>query len=130
MTTPNWWYPCRGQQPVDSKGTRSHSSRGTTPIARSLERTAADFPAEDARKVIVLITDGIEACDEDPCAVSRMLQEEGIVVKPFIIGIGLEEEYKDTFRCVETFRRSDLLRLKRCWTLSSSRRWIPPSRWI
>ena len=78
-------------------------ARGTTPIARSLERTAEDFPAEDARKVIVLITDGIEACDEDPCAVSRMLQEEGIVVKPFIIGIGLEEEYKDTFRCVGNF---------------------------
>ena len=78
-------------------------ARGTTPIARSLERTAADFPAEDARKVIVLITDGIEACDEDPCAVSRMLQEEGIIVKPFIIGIGLEEEYKDTFRCVGNF---------------------------
>ena len=78
-------------------------ARGTTPIARSLERTAEDFPAEDARKVIVLITDGIEACDEDPCAVSRMLQEEGIVVKPFIIGIGLEEEYKDTFRCVGHF---------------------------
>ena len=32
-----------------------------------------------------------------------MLQEEGIVVKPFIIGIGLEEEYKDTFRCVGNF---------------------------
>ena len=78
-------------------------ARGTTPIARSLERTAEDFPAEDARKVIVLITDGIEACDEDPCAVSRMLQEDGIVVKPFIIGIGLEEEYKDTFRCVGNF---------------------------
>ncbi len=78
-------------------------ARGTTPIARSLERTAEDFPAEEARKVIVLITDGIEACDEDPCAVSRMLQEEGIVVKPFIIGIGLEEEYKDTFRCVGNF---------------------------
>ncbi len=78
-------------------------ARGTTPIARSLERTAGDFTNEPARKVIVLITDGIEACDEDPCAVSRMLQEQGIVVKPFIIGIGLEEEYKDTFRCVGNF---------------------------
>lgn len=78
-------------------------ARGTTPIARSLERTSKDFPPEDARKVIVLITDGIEACDEDPCAVSRMLQDQGIVVKPFIIGIGLEDEYKDTFRCVGNF---------------------------
>ena len=32
-----------------------------------------------------------------------MLQDEGIVVKPFIIGIGLEDEYKDTFRCVGNY---------------------------
>lgn len=78
-------------------------ARGTTPIARSLEKTAEDFSKGNARKVIVLITDGIEACDEDPCAVSRMLQDEGIVVKPFIIGIGLEDEYKETFRCVGNY---------------------------
>ncbi|MFT3886013.1 MAG: vWA domain-containing protein [Flavobacteriales bacterium] len=39
---------------------------GTTPIARSLERAAKDFPDTKARNVIILITDGIEACDEDP----------------------------------------------------------------
>lgn len=78
-------------------------ARGTTPIARSLERAAEDFPPGDGRKVIVLITDGIEACDEDPCAVSQMLQDRGIIVKPFIIGIGLEEQFKETFRCVGNF---------------------------
>ncbi|MDA0303648.1 MAG: VWA domain-containing protein [Bacteroidetes bacterium] len=78
-------------------------ARGTTPIARSLERAAEDFPAGNGRKVIVLITDGIEACDEDPCAVSQMLQARGIIVKPFIIGIGLEEQFKETFRCVGNF---------------------------
>ena len=56
-------------------------ARGTTPIARSLERAAEDFKPGDGRKVIVLITDGIEACDEDPCAVSTMLQARGIIVK-------------------------------------------------
>jgi Ca-activated chloride channel family protein len=78
-------------------------ARGTTPIARSLERAAEDFPKGDGRKVIVLITDGIEACDEDPCAVSKMLQQRGIIVKPFIIGIGLDDQFKETFRCVGNF---------------------------
>jgi len=64
---------------------------GTTPIARSLERAAGDFPDRKARNVIILITDGIEACDEDPCAVSRALQAKGIILKPFVIGIGLED---------------------------------------
>ncbi|HMZ49880.1 MAG TPA: VWA domain-containing protein [Flavobacteriales bacterium] len=73
---------------------RSVRCLGTTPIARSLEKAAGDFPDNKARNVIILITDGIEACDEDPCAVSRALQAKGIILKPFVIGIGLEDAGK------------------------------------
>lgn len=77
---------------------------GTTPIARSLLRSANDFPAcADCRNIIVLITDGIEACDEDPCAVSAMLQKKGIVLKPFVIGVGLDGSQKKAFDCVGTY---------------------------
>jgi len=78
-------------------------AQGTTPIARSLERAGDDFPDSNGRNIIILITDGIEACDEDPCAVSRMLQAKGIVVKPFIIGIGIEDKYKESLKCVGNF---------------------------
>jgi Ca-activated chloride channel family protein len=78
--------------------------QGTTPIARSLEKAAGDFPDEPgARNIIILITDGIEACDEDPCAVSRALQQKGIILKPFIIGIGIDDKYKQTFQCVGNY---------------------------
>lgn len=76
---------------------------GTTPIARSLEKAAHDFPDNKARNVIILITDGIEACDEDPCAVSRALQAKGIVLKPFVIGIGLEDAGKYSLKCVGNY---------------------------
>lgn len=77
-------------------------AQGTTPIARSLLHAADDFALCDGpgRHVVLLITDGIEACDEDPCAVSRALQAQGVTIKPFIIGIGLEEQYQKTFQCV------------------------------
>jgi len=79
-------------------------ARGTTPIAISLEKGAYDFPKTDnSRNIIILITDGIEECNMDPCAVSRLLQKEGIVLKPFVIGIGLDETYKKTFDCVGTY---------------------------
>lgn len=75
--------------------------RGTTPIARSLEAAALDFPkSTKSRNIIILITDGIEACDGDPCAVSADLQQQGIILKPFIIGIGLDENLKKSFDCV------------------------------
>lgn len=75
--------------------------KGTTPIARSLELAARDFPvANNTRNIIILITDGIEACDGDPCAVSKALQERGVTLKPFIIGIGLDVDFIQTFKCV------------------------------
>ncbi len=79
-------------------------ARGTTPIAYSLEKGAYDFPKTDnSRNIIILITDGIEECNMDPCSVSRLLQREGIILKPFVIGIGLDETYKKTFDCVGTY---------------------------
>jgi len=78
--------------------------KGTTPIARSLEKAAGDFPdCDNCRNIIILITDGIEACDGDPCAVSQALQKKGIILKPFVIGVGLDDEFKDTFNCVGNY---------------------------
>lgn len=77
---------------------------GTTPIAGSLMKSADDFPpCEDCRNIIILITDGIEACDGDPCIVSKKLQRQGIILKPFVIGIGMDENFKESFECVGTY---------------------------
>jgi Ca-activated chloride channel family protein len=80
--------------------------RGTTPIAYTLEQCGDDFPSPGSpsvRNIIILITDGIEECDGDPCAVSLMLQKKGIVLKPFVIGIGLDESFKNAFGCIGKF---------------------------
>lgn len=83
---------------------RNIEPRGTTPIARSLEHAANDFPhCPECRNVIILITDGIEACDGDPCAVSLALQKQGVILKPFVIGVGLDLEFKKTFECVGNY---------------------------
>ncbi len=78
--------------------------KGTTPIAYSLEQAANDFPeCDNCRNIIILITDGIEQCDGDPCAISLALQKQGVILKPFVIGIGLDLGLKNTFDCVGTF---------------------------
>lgn len=78
--------------------------RGTTPLASSLEQSVKDFPScEDCRNIVILITDGIEACDGDPCEVSLKLQKQGITLKPFIIGIGLDVNFKESFNCIGTY---------------------------
>ena len=85
-----------------SQKLRSIVPRGTTPIAYSLEKSAEDFPVcKDCRNIVILITDGIEECGGDPCSVSIMLQKRGIILKPFIIGIG--KNFKESFDCVGTY---------------------------
>lgn len=80
---------------------RALSPKGTTPIANSLAATVGDFPPrENCRNIIILITDGIEACDGDPCAVARDLQRQGIMLKPFVIGIGLDPMFQKSFECL------------------------------
>ena len=78
--------------------------KGTTPIAHSLELCVKDFPpCDNCRNIIILITDGMEECGGDPCAVSMKLQSMGITLKPFIIGINIDEEFRKTFECVGTY---------------------------
>jgi len=77
--------------------------KGTTPIAYSLEQAGADFPVcKECNNVIVLITDGIEACDGDPCAIAKALRSKGVSVKPFVIGIGLDLSYLNQLECIGT----------------------------
>ncbi|MFC2079951.1 VWA domain-containing protein [Bacteroidota bacterium] len=77
------------------------SPKGTTPIAHSLELAAGDFPpCSQCRNIIILITDGVEACDGDPCEVSDDLQKKGITLRPFVIGIGNDPGFKETFGCL------------------------------
>lgn len=78
--------------------------KGTTPIAHALEQAANDFPSGgDTRNIIIIITDGIESCDGDPCAVSLALQRKGIFLKPFIIGIGMDAQFEEQFGCMGSF---------------------------
>ncbi|MDF9796691.1 Ca-activated chloride channel family protein [Catalinimonas alkaloidigena] len=74
---------------------------GVTPIAYSLEQAANDFTNDpEYRNLIIIITDGIESCGGDPCAVSLSLQEKNIFLKPFVIGLGMDNDYRDEFACV------------------------------
>lgn len=74
--------------------------KGTTPIAKSLELCGNDFPQSPSRNIVILVTDGIEECGGDPCAISAALQKKGIFLKPFVIGMGIDESWKKTFECV------------------------------
>lgn len=82
-------------------------AKGTTPIARSLEASAGDFPDMNSRNIIILITDGIEACDNDPCVIAKKLKDKNINVTPFVIGLGLDLSYLEKFKCIGAYSEAE-----------------------
>lgn len=86
---------------------RTLSAKGTTPIARSLEAAAGDFPDNKSRNVIILITDGLEACDNDPCVMAAKLHDKGVNITPFVIGLGLDLSYLDQFKCIGYYSEAE-----------------------
>lgn len=82
---------------------RTIKAKGTTPIAMTLQASAEDFPDKNAKNVIILITDGLEACPMDPCAVAMELKKKDINVTPFVIGLGMDLSYLEKFRCIGSY---------------------------
>lgn len=74
--------------------------QGMTPIAYSLQQAPNDFPADDkSLNSIILITDGNENCDANPCLASKNLSEKRISLRPFIIGLGAGQEFLEKLKC-------------------------------
>ena len=78
--------------------------RGKTPIGYSLEQSAYNFPKDPkSRNIIILITDGIETCGSDPCAISLALQKQGVFLRPFVIGMNLQDAARSQFECTGAY---------------------------
>lgn len=79
-------------------------AQGQTPIAYSLLEAAKDFPDDkDVVNSIILITDGLESCNGNPCEASLELKKKRVTINPYIIGLDIESELIKEFECIGTF---------------------------
>jgi hypothetical protein len=74
---------------------------GWTPISLALQRAGEELQAgENVRNVIIMVTDGEETCEGDPCTVSQALAQGDTQVRIDVVGFGLAPEVADTLRCI------------------------------
>ncbi len=75
--------------------------RGKTPIAYSLQTSAANFETyQSGNNNLVLISDGIESCDGDPCAEATALAAKGIGVRVHVVGFDVDAETRTQLECI------------------------------
>ncbi len=73
--------------------------RGDTPIAYALQQGANDL-GTDGKRRIILVSDGEETCDPDPCATVKNLVNSGIDVQIDTVGFAVEETARKQLSCI------------------------------
>jgi Mg-chelatase subunit ChlD len=80
---------------------RSLKAQGYTPITYVLTLAAEDFPKDSpGDKTIVLVSDGKETCQGDPCAAAQALAESGARLVVHTVGFGVDEVTKSQLECI------------------------------
>jgi len=78
-------------------------AKGETPIAEAILQGAKGFEQlKGGKNSIVLITDGIEECQGDPCAAAETVKNMGVDVKINIVGFAHNAEQRAAIECVAT----------------------------
>src|SRR5690606_11429230 len=65
--------------------------KGKTPIADSLRAAAEALKTTETRATVVLVSDGIETCAPDPCAVATELKKAGVGFTAHVVGFDVTD---------------------------------------
>lgn len=100
--------------------------KGMTPITASLEMAAEGLGYKESKATVILVSDGLETCDADPCTAVRKLEKLGVDFTVHVIAFDLKPEETQKLRCIsETtggrfFPASDAASLKDALDLAVS----------
>lgn len=75
--------------------------KGQTPIAQTLTESIAWVQMDNPENpTVVLITDGVETCEGDPCSAAKALADAGIGARVHVVGFDLSPEERAKVECI------------------------------
>jgi len=74
--------------------------RGRTPLTDAVRMAAEDLSYEDKPATVILLSDGVETCNADPCALGRELAQRGVNFTAHVIGFDIAEGDRADLICL------------------------------
>ncbi len=74
--------------------------KGKTPISRSLKKAAQELRYTEEKATVILISDGKETCDLDPCKTAQELEAMGIDFVIHVIGFNVDQKTDEQLECI------------------------------
>ena len=66
--------------------------KGKTPMTDAVVAAAEALRYTEERATVILVSDGIETCEPDPCAAARLLEETGVDFTAHVVGFDVADD--------------------------------------
>ena len=73
---------------------------GKTPLTAAVRKAAEALKYTEDKATVVLITDGLETCNADPCALGKELKASGVDFTAHVVGFGLTADEGRQVACL------------------------------
>jgi hypothetical protein len=74
--------------------------KGKTPISASIRMAADELKFTEDKATVILISDGKETCNADPCKTAADLEKLGINFTAHVIGFDVDKETSKQLKCI------------------------------
>ncbi|MGL5010525.1 MAG: vWA domain-containing protein, partial [Paracoccaceae bacterium] len=92
--------PATGRAAAISTAAEFMNFTGKTPLTEAVRQAAAALHSNDQQATVILITDGADNCEGDPCALATELEQNGPAFTAHVVGFGLKPEERETVTCL------------------------------
>jgi hypothetical protein len=74
--------------------------KGKTPITAALRRAADELHSAEQKATVIVISDGLETCNADPCATATELEASGVDFTVHVVSFGATDEETRQLQCI------------------------------
>ncbi|MGI9351951.1 MAG: vWA domain-containing protein [Rhizobiaceae bacterium] len=74
--------------------------KGKTPLSEAVRRAAEELKYTEDKATVVLVSDGKETCDADPCALGNELEKLGVDFTTHVIGFDVKKSETQGLQCL------------------------------
>ena len=92
--------PGPGTGPAIAEAANALQFKGKTPLSAAVRMAAAELRSTEEKATVILITDGIETCQADPCALGAELEASGVDFTAHVVGFGLSADEGAQVACL------------------------------
>ena len=94
------YMPAPSSGPEIAGTARDLNPKGKTPLSEAVRQAAIALNHTAQKATVILVTDGLETCNADPCALARELEQSGVDFTAHVLGFGLSPEEGQQVACI------------------------------